>query len=165
MKSVKIIAREVSQDKNGKNYAKLTVETSGKKRIIDEETGEQILVNLPSRSTSVLAWEKNYLDEKPDFGWNLKVGERVAGDIVTRTVVPYEIPVDGDDSRTVNTYSCFVPGDTDERASFDAAIVRAFTRAGREIMNEDGTVVNPISLKSNTSLKVSKEAVASDFDE
>jgi len=165
MKTVKIIERSVSTDKNDKNYAKLSVETSGKALMIDEVTGQKLVVNLPAKRSTVLAWEESYLDGKSQFGWNLKQGDMVAGDIVTRRVVEYEIlSRDGEgESRMVNTYTCFVAGNTDDVKSFDAEIIKSFTRASREIVDNDGQIVNPINPKaSNTTLKVN-ETVDSEF--
>lgn len=163
MQTVKIISREVAQDKNGKNYAKLQVETGGKRAIIDEFTGQRIVINVPTKRTSFLAWEKSYLDEKPQFGWDLKEGDLLAGTIVTRQVTEYEIPVEGSESRVVNTYTCFVPGDTNDE-SFHAEVLKAFTRAGREIIDENGLILNPIKPSSTNIRLAVKETVSSDFD-
>jgi hypothetical protein len=133
---------EARQDKNGRNYKLVTFQTPQHKEVVDETTGEIMLVRMPARTSSITRYEESYLDDKMQYLYDAEVGEKVPGAIVTRSVKEYEI-----DGRPVSMYSTVVLGITNE-PSFDSAVKSAFKSAGHEI-NEDRSVTLPVAERAS----------------
>ncbi|KKN88700.1 hypothetical protein LCGC14_0245910 [marine sediment metagenome] len=131
-KTVKIITKEVLKDKTKVDYAKLGILEERGEKVTDPVTGEQYFAHSDPKKTSFNAWSKKPWDKEgeasPDLGYNLEVGQRILGSVVTRRVTPYDMPVDPDSGeiRSVDTYSCLVKGDTDNAEEFEIAIERQF---------------------------------------
>jgi hypothetical protein len=121
---LKIVSKSASRaDKNGKDF--ITVRFSTPNTII--ENG--VTLHIKPKEASLNLWEESYLDGKPDFGYNLNVGQYVQGEIVTRIVEPYEIPdTRTGEMRTVSTRSLVVLGDS-QSENWEQIVDAAFERA------------------------------------
>lgn len=121
---LKIVSKSaLKADKNGQNF--VTVRFSTPNTII--ENG--VTVQVKPKEASLNLWEESYLDGKPDFGFNLSVGQHVQGEIVTRSVAPYEIPdTRTGEMRTVSTRSLVVLGDSNSE-NWTSIVDAAFERA------------------------------------
>ena len=137
-----VVGREVRQDKNGRNYAYLTVKGD------DVETfvfpgGRTITAVKPSKVTAVTGYEENYLGVQ-DFAWSLNKGQVAMGSIVTRNVASYDITGQDGVIRTVNTYSAVVFGDTRDTVAFEAEVNRVFKAAQHPIANTQEVVTTSV---------------------
>lgn len=145
-------------DKNGIAYKQITVSTASQKLTFNE-VGQATISRIMPRKGTFNAWEKNYpemlnlarkkgveMEEltqedlksvSADFAYDLKVNDKLLGDVVTRKVEPYEVPNNDGEVRVVDTYSCVVLGDTSDEESFEAAIKTTFQRNGRKLVSKD----------------------------
>ncbi len=108
--------------------------------------------------TSINLYEKSYLDDKMQFGYDSKVGEFILGDIVTRKVRAYEIPAEGTKpARTVNTYSTVVLGDSTS-GSWESKVASTFKSKGHELDNTPSnfSIANQESLAAFEAEKAAK---------
>ncbi len=95
-------------------------------------------------------YEKSYLDDKMQFGFDTQKGESFLGDIVTRKVAAYSIEAEGDKpARTVNTFTTVVLGDT-EGGDWESKVKAAFRNRGHELDNS-ASIAN-FSIASKESL-------------
>lgn len=122
---------DVLKDKNGRDFKIIELSNPTKTTVVDETTGEILIARIPAKRAKINAYKESYLDDKPHFLWDSKVGEVVAGEIVTREVMPYEI-----NERAVNTYTTAVFGNTDDKKAFEIEIERTFKNNGHPIMEE-----------------------------
>ena len=145
---------EEKKDKNGLNYKTISVSTASERDVVDEETGEVFKVPVKSKKSSFNVFEHNYLELSalrdelgvakfkdipkerlseiaPDFGYQLEIGKKVEGDIITRRVVPYSIEREDGKTQIANTYTCVVLGNTTEE-DFDISIEKEFTRRNHQ---------------------------------
>lgn len=147
-------------DKNSKPYRTIQVSTPTVARI-ETDLGEKI-VHVQSRTSAFNAWEVSNLASKkgaPDFGFDFKVGDSIAGTIVKREVKTivrdanrnvtgftdtYIIESDGV-SREASTYSAIVLGDSSDPDSFEQAIKDAFWNAGHPL-KDDSRVTPTIAM-------------------
>jgi len=136
--SIKTAESAVKQDKNGRNYKTVTFL-------------EVVMMNTPfgivqkpatqSRSNKINCYEKNYLNETPDIGYNDPIfnaakptaGGLFQGSIETRQVEAYEIPDSEGTMRTVNTFTTVVFGDT-ESPAYETVVKAAFKSKGHEVL-------------------------------
>lgn len=129
----------------------------------DELTGEIFACKVEPKKTAINLYEKSYLNDQMQFGYDFQEGERALGDIVTRKVTPYSIPVldskesETEASRTVNTYTTVVLGDT-ESEGWDAIVRNTFRSRGHEL-NDTATPIN-FSLASSESIEEEKAQIA-----
>jgi len=128
---LEVKSTEVRTDKNERPYKYVVV--SGQ----EEETfvlpGGKVFIALkPAQTTAFNAYEENYLGNQ-DFGWNFKPGAVVMGQIVTRTVTPYELKGTDGVTRQVSTYKTVVLGDTRDAVGFEVAVKAAFKNAGHPL--------------------------------
>jgi hypothetical protein len=108
---IKVVSvSQVSNDKNGRPFKSIGFASIG---LIYKDLGDGKLipVRTKSRTTTVNISGESYLDGKPEFGYDLEVGDFVEGDIVTKAVKPYMIPQGEGLSREVSTYTTAVFGD------------------------------------------------------
>lgn len=162
MEILKVVAvSEVKEDVNGMPYKTVQFSTSDKK-VVNTAQG-RIIVQIPTKLSSRNFQGHSYLElsriakeaghitkdgkadyskltpqeiaeAKEEFGYNLKVGQVVAGALVSREVEPYEIPDSNTgEIREVSSYSRVILGDSDQH-SFQAEIVREFRRQGHELI-------------------------------
>ena len=68
-----------------------------------------------------------------EFGFDLKPGENVLGDIVTMDVEPYEITDEDGEVREVSIYSRVILGDN-SKASFHSLVRQEFARQGHPLV-------------------------------
>lgn len=150
----KVEESAVKQDKNGKTYKQVTFRSHSKEVIIDPVLGE-ISVEGQNKETKVNRYLESYLNGKPEVGANEPIfnpanpknGGAFLGDIITREVPAYEIPVMDSlglaqtGTRTVNTYTTVVFGDTRKPAEFEAAVRAAFRNAGHALTEEDRRLI------------------------
>lgn len=133
MSFVTVVAiSEIRKDKNNRNYKLLRMESRANKNIVDPATGEIIPVLARPTKTTITSYEQSYLDEAPDYLWDVEVGQKIYGTIVSREVAPYTFTGSDGNSVTVNRYKVFVEG-TQMDDNFEELVARAFASAGREL--------------------------------
>jgi hypothetical protein len=126
---------EVKKDSNQRIYKQVFLKGNDLKDVIIG--GKVSTIRMEARESSIIVRESRYLDDKPDFGWDFKIGERVGGAIVTREVMPYEITdAKTGEVRTVSTYTRPVLGDTTNKAAFEAAVRREFNSQGHPLLED-----------------------------
>ena len=119
-------------DKNGRKYSYIAVKGD------DVETfvfpgGRVVTAIKPAKESAFTAYEENYLGQQ-DLGWNAKSGQTYMGAIVTRNVPSYDITDKKTDiTRSVNTYSAVILGDTRDQVAFEAEVRRVFKSAGHNL--------------------------------
>ena len=117
---------EIKKDKNKREYVTIKVQTPDTKEVGIAGGGTAIAKIQPKIGT-INSYGKSYLNNQKEFGFDLKEGDIILGDIVTQKVEPYEIPnKKTGEVYTVNTYSCVVLGDS-ASSSWDASVSKAFT--------------------------------------
>lgn len=124
---------EVKQDKNDRNYRQIFF-TGQSEKHITLPTGKVITAKTAPKTSSILAREASYLDDKPEFAWGLKKGDTVLGAVVTREVEPYDITTADGEIREVSTYTRVVFGDTTD-PSFESLVKREFEAQDRKLAN------------------------------
>jgi len=133
MKVIKKISETVvKQDKNQRNYKTVGFSTLDKVSI--PGIGD---VFLKPRTSALNLYEKSYINDKEDFGYNLPMSSFVQGSIETRTVEAYQMPDTSKNAlpgatRTVNTFTCVVLGDTDS-PNWENQVIQEMTRKGHKI--------------------------------
>lgn len=148
-------------DKNGKPYKTIQVSTPTVARV-ETDMGLQT-VFVQSRTSAFNAWEVSNLASKkgqPDFGFDLKIGDSIAGTIVKREVKTtirdanrnvirfddtYEIAGADGTKRQASTYSAIILGDSSDEKSFEQAILDAFWSAGHPL-KEDTRVTPKVAM-------------------
>lgn len=154
MKRVIVTAiSEVKQDDGAKKEHRSfkTIEFSTPDRVAITDAIGTHIARIQPRKTSLNLYENSYLDDKMQLGYDSQLGESFAGDIVTRTVQPYEIPSDkeGEAPRVVNTFTTVVLGDT-ESGDWESKVKAAFKSRGHELANPN--TPNNFSIASEESL-------------
>lgn len=164
-------------DKNNKPYRTIQVSTPSVARV-ETDMGLKT-VYVPTKTSAFNAWEVSNLASKKgasDFGFDLKVGDSIAGTIVKREVKTivrdalknithfadtYVIESDGV-KREASTYSAIVLGDTSDPESFEQAIKDSFWNAGHPL--KDDTRVTGVAaqvamiVEPKVSVKADEEA-------
>ena len=143
---LKVNSIEIREDKKGNPYKFIEVANYPHKLMLGPD-GTQVKVRQMARTIGITAWDKREVtmedgtkyDFKADPSFALEDKESFAGDIVTRKVPAYDIADDNGEVRTVDTYSCVVFGDTDDKPGFEAAISKEFKRRDHDL-NADATV-------------------------
>lgn len=128
------------KDKNGREYR--VVEFSTPSTQYMTIGNRQIPVKVEPKTTAVTRYKESYLNDKAQFGFDIKVGEFVLGDIATRQVEEYTIISKDGTERAVNTYSTVVFGDSAD-AGWEAKVKIAFKSAGHIIVEEQAQFVQP----------------------
>lgn len=147
---------DMRQDKNGRNYKLVTFQGPQHVEIVDETTGEILLVRVPARTSSMTRYEESYLDDKAHYMFDAVVGEKVPGAIVTREVPAYEI-----DGRATTSYSTIVLGMTNE-PSFEAKVRAAFKSAGHILEGAEEVEAQAESLPRVSATKAKAEVEVSE---
>lgn len=119
-------------DRNGNNYKVITFETPGFREVVDPATGESVLAMAAPKTTKKCVWEESYLDGTKHYMYNAKEGQAVAGTIYTAQVADYDITDENGETRTVNTYTGFVPA-LESDANFQSAVNQMIRDAGQEL--------------------------------
>ena len=124
---------EVKEDKNDVNYKTFRVREESYLTSFDAQTQKVIsILNPAAKETGENQWEESYdssLNGAPDKFYNAKVGQKLAGAIVSRPVPTYEIgPDDNGEMKSVDSYTCAVFGNTADEAAFELAIIKTFKR-------------------------------------
>jgi len=128
---------EVKQDNGAKqehrNYKTISFSTPSVEAVPDG-FGGVIQAAVKPRETSINVYEKSYLDNKMEFGYDAKVGDAFLGDIVTRMVTPYAIPSnkEGEEDKIVNAYTTIVLGDTSS-PNWESIVKATFRAKGHEL--------------------------------
>lgn len=136
---VKTSQSELKKDKNNRNYK--TVSFSEIK-FVETPFGKLLLPASQSKTTKINCYENSYLN-KMDIGYadsifnanNPSLGGWFAGSIETREVVAYDITSADGSTKTVNTYTTVIFGDTDSPA-YESLVKSAFKSRGHEVMAE-----------------------------
>ena len=130
---IKTAESAVTQDRNGRNYKRVTFETLGK-AIVNHPIVGRVIADVPKKSTKINIYENSYLNNQEEFGYSSPVGSKVLGNIVTRKVEAYDITnQETGETRTVNSYTTIVFGDTDT-PDFEVAVERAFKNASHPLV-------------------------------
>lgn len=137
-------------DKNSRNYKGVTFT-------------EVVMMNTPfgtfqkplsqSRSNKINCYEKSYLNEKPELGYHDPIfdpkkpqnGGMFQGSIETRNVETYDITDLKGDTRSVNTFTTVVFGDTTSPA-YETLVKAAFKAKGHELL-EAANVIAKVPAK------------------
>ncbi len=138
---LKVSKIEIRKDKNDNPYKYIEVSNYPHKLVIGPD-GTNVKVRQMSRTIAITAWDKRIVGEysfvkAPAF--DLEEGESFEAEIVTREVPGYEIADNDGEVRTVNTYTCVVFGNSDDKKSFNAAVLQEFSR--REHSLSEGPTV------------------------
>lgn len=149
-----VVAIVASIDKNKKKYNNVVVETPSV-AMVSTDLG-QIAVKVKPRRSSFNTWEESYLesnDGRPDFGYDLSVGDVLAGAIVTRKVLTairdsqdpkvivnyaksYTIENEGRAATITDEYSTVVIGDSTDEQAFNSEIRKTFRRADHPLLDD-----------------------------
>lgn len=131
---MKVVAvSDAKLDKNGKEYVMVTMQNPVYKTTIDETTGEVLTILSPALKTSHTAYSESYLDGAPEWLRNAKVGDHIEGSIERRAVAtPYDFVGRDGETRTANTYTCAVFGDS-EQSNWEDLVKAAFRRNGHPL--------------------------------
>ena len=121
MEKVTIVSREMKEDKNGRAYANIKVETPS---MING-------VYVPTKTSSFNAYEENYLGNK-DFGFDVPDGASISAKFVSRTVEPYQI-----EDKTVTSATVLAFPLAGQSEIGELAIRRAFASKGHTLMSEE----------------------------
>lgn len=127
----KVSESKIELDKNKRSYKVITFENENIIKYDHPVLGE-IEVYQQGIPSKLVCWEKNYLNETMDLGYNEKLGSYFLGDIVTKTVTPYDIPVSEEEVKTVSTYTTIVFGDTDSD-KFQSSVKSVFKAKGFDL--------------------------------
>ena len=129
---------EVKEDKNDVNYKTFRAKENNHIMMFDPAAGKEVSVlNPAARETGVNQWEKSYdssLKGQSDPFYDAKIGDRLAGAIVTRSCPEYGIvDEESGEERTVDSYTTVVFGDTSDEQAFEIAILKAFKRNSHDL--------------------------------
>lgn len=147
---------DIRTDKNGREYKLVEFTNPDHAQVVDETTGELLLVRVQAKRATITQYKESYLNNKPDFMWDAKLGEFTMGEVVTREVAPYQI-----DGKEINTYTTVVFGDN-TKPSWEIEVQKAFRSAGHPIA---GTNTAPVvdlkaikaTMEQKTEPKVAQE--------
>jgi len=121
---MRVISVDNSQtDKNNHPYHIIELGPEESK-FVKTNDGRTVKVKNLDKGITITAWDKREINgqtfaKMPEF--DLKKEDQVEGNRVTRVVEQYEI-----DGNIVGTYSCFVIGDDQDKASWEAAVKATF---------------------------------------
>lgn len=147
---VEVLAVENLQDRNAREYKRVTLRTMPTtEEWVNPATGQVHRLLTPGTNVRAIGYRIPYLYEDGDTGaiadylWDAQPGMVIQGKIVKRNVMPYKI-----DDETRNTATVFVQGDSSS-TSFGAATKLAFDKSGRTLIEDavrvptDGPLNNP----------------------
>lgn len=143
----KVSESEPKEDKNGKIYKNCIFSRLGQE-YQDVPGMGRVAVHQRTREIKVNLYLESYLDQKEQFGFSIPVGGYIFGDIVTRNVEPYEVPMkdrltgEVTGSQIVSTFTTVVFGDTTS-ASFEADTRNAFRSRGHKLAAPEEVVAEP----------------------
>ncbi len=118
---------EEREDKNGRIYKAVEFSNPEEVTIVDEATGEILKVREAVKRCNINRYKESYMDDKQEFMYDAKVGEKTPGAIVTQLVAPYEIG-----ERTVDSYTAVIFGRTSSKL-FPMWVTQTFKRAGHPL--------------------------------
>lgn len=125
-------------DKSGRNFKTITLQCTTFSQMTHPVTGATVNALGNSTTQTVNAWSEG-VDSPYNHLYNASVGTAVVGSLVTRDVETYQIEdnVAGNILfRDVNTYSCFVPAES-ENANFESAVKNAFRWNGHPVSDAE----------------------------
>ena len=132
MKTLKCVKRkEKCVDKNGKEYVHLEFKNFSFEEGFDPITGEVYHVQiLPDKVGVLIQYHESYTSTgRADVASDVQEGQYVAGEVLTRDVVPYYT----DKGTLVNYYTCVVLGDSRD-PNWNKKIEDSFKRNGRVLI-------------------------------
>lgn len=159
---------ELQEDKNGREFRRITVANPVFKTIVDEQTGDMKTILQPSLKASTNAYEENYLDGSKDWLANAQVGMAIEGRIERRPVESYEFTGRDGNLRIATTYTCVVFGNT-KAENWEEIVKAAFRRNQHPVLGD--TSVDALQTPSSvadgkvdiTAGTVKKPATVSEF--
>lgn len=147
---VEVLAVENMQDRNAREYKRVTLRTMpATEEWTNPATGQVHRLLTPGTTTRTVGYRVPYLYDEDDtaavadYLWDAQPGMVIQGKIVKRNVMPYTI-----EGKTLNTATVFVQGDPNS-PMFEAATKLAFDRSGRTLIEDavrvptDGPVTIP----------------------
>jgi len=133
MKTVKVIAVEARKDKRKTPYNLISFMTP------DSVMQNGVKIKIEPRVQRVTKYPESYLpDKSPQYGHDFKVGDVVAGDIITRAgLIPYPIAdkATGEITSTPNFATHLVLGDSTNEEAFEALVWKEFNSRGKFLNN------------------------------
>lgn len=105
-----------------------------------------VTIKKAGRTTAFNLYELSY--GKPNPIYPVRVGDNLMGKIVTREVSPYQATIDGV-TKTFNTFSCVVLGDSRNVTEFEKLIQSTFKSAGHPLTE----VTAPVEMIAENPLK------------
>lgn len=127
----KVAESQVLSDKNGRNYKTIAFETENQVTIKHPVLGE-LTAYQTGQTSKMVCYEKNYLNDTMDLGYSEPIGAYFLGDIVTKSVTPYNIKVSEEEVKTVSTYTTIVFGDTTSD-KFNSTVKSVFKAKGFDL--------------------------------
>lgn len=127
MKFLTVLTSESKTDKNGKLYNKISVRTD------DHVLQNGRKIRIEPKVQTIVKYPESYLkDGSPQFGHDLKAGEAVAGDIVTKAgFIGYPITnAAGDVERMATSSTHVILGDSDNAEAFALTTLKEFNSRG-----------------------------------
>ncbi|MDC6350735.1 hypothetical protein PP178_04160 [Zeaxanthinibacter sp. PT1] len=163
-----IAVSDVKQDKNGRNYKRLRIESPSFEEVVDPITGEIGYALARPIKTTITAYEQSYLDDAPDYLWNAVAGTKVKGSIQRRTVAPYTFKSSNGDTITATKATVFVEANaTDE--DFDVAVAKALEASGHTLVESLESIlaksVNTTPEKEEVKQEAEKEEEKEEVEE
>jgi hypothetical protein len=147
---VKTAQSEVKMDKNGRPYKTVSFT---ERAMLNTPFGPMPKPLSQCRTTKINQYEENYLGQ-PDPAFNAPIfnernpqaGGYFEGKIETRNVAEYDITDSKGDTRTVNTYTTVVLGDTTSPA-WDNLVTQAFKSRGHEVVAPANIVLQTVEVE------------------
>lgn len=150
MNIVECIARKEMTDKNGTPFIRLEFINFKFDETTDPTTGEVRPVRIPSKTGLVNQYEYSYTSTgRADPLLNTKPGDLIAGEVITKTVMPYTT----EKGTQVNYYSCVVFGDSCSD-QWNKTIESEFRRNGHVIMPEAEVYAQKVQIVNRELAKV-----------
>jgi len=132
---------EDKQDKNGRLFRNITVETSDVVKVYNEDIQKEVTTVGNKKTASFTTYEKSYLNDGPDKFWGLEEGTILLGDIVTMAVEAYSI-----EERMVNKYTTVVLADSSDASTWLMQIFSTFRSNKHRCLGD----VTPENVDPNT---------------
>lgn len=159
MKNLLIVTAvsEVLLDKNEREYKRVTISQAPKYATLPN--GVTVAIKAKLKSTSVIAYENNYLEER-DMLFDSVKGDYIEGSLISRNTTPYDI-----DGRTVTSATCPVFAD-DSEAIFETEVAKAFKASAYEgkdqplrfeLVSSDGEIMSEVSEEVSEEVDLTSE--------
>ena len=177
--TLKVISIEDAVDKNKKPYRKIGVSTPS---AINADTENGVMsVKVAPRLSSFNAWGESYLNSRKggaDFGFDVAVGDLLAGTIVKRSCLAtlrdadgnitgfadhYVIPNDKKEDTKASSYSAVILANSADEVGFEQAIRDAFWSQDKPLANDPRVLAITGPARLTEPVKVAAGVAAEQF--